>query len=361
MKSALFSAAHALLVLVSLSCGIGCSETETDKPGDDADELPSEGSSAGECDDGADNDQDGDYDCNDVDCAGAPDCSEANTPGGCGDGADNDRDGLFDCDDPDCAGLNGCGDAVEGNDPGDCADTVDNDGDGAVDCADPDCGTSADCDDYEGDEAGECADGADNDGNGAIDCDDTSCTGAPDCENASIDADGDGVMSDADCNDEDASVYPGAQDRFTDGVDQDCDGADGIDCSVLNYTPVTDPWGQGDYYVSDTSDPCADGYNAVQGGLYFQALSLSDLDRFWCICKVGGRPGSSGLFIGSNSNLHSIEGLRNIRSIGGNVTIRCNPQLDPADVTALIYTIGTSNIGGDVFDGYNKGQSQEGC
>ena len=33
-----------------------------------------EGTNVGECADGAENDSDGDYDCDDEDCAGAPDC-----------------------------------------------------------------------------------------------------------------------------------------------------------------------------------------------------------------------------------------------------------------------------------------------
>ena len=56
-----------------------------------------EGANPGECSDGADNDFDGDYDCNDSDCAGSPDCLESD----CDDGADNDQDGDFDCDDSD--------------------------------------------------------------------------------------------------------------------------------------------------------------------------------------------------------------------------------------------------------------------
>jgi hypothetical protein len=36
--------------------------------------VQTEGMNPGECSDGADNDGDGDYDCNDSDCAGAPDC-----------------------------------------------------------------------------------------------------------------------------------------------------------------------------------------------------------------------------------------------------------------------------------------------
>ena len=35
-----------------------------------------EGDVAGECSDGADNDRDGDYDCDDSDCESSPDCCD---------------------------------------------------------------------------------------------------------------------------------------------------------------------------------------------------------------------------------------------------------------------------------------------
>ncbi len=44
-----------------------------------------------------------------------------------------------------------------------------------------------------------------------------------------VDADGDGVTAGEDCNDYDASVYPGAADTYGDGADQNCDGVDGVD------------------------------------------------------------------------------------------------------------------------------------
>jgi hypothetical protein len=50
-----------------------------------------EGQNAGECSDGADNDGDGDFDCDDADCAGSPDCDEGTQDT---DGGGDDTDGT---------------------------------------------------------------------------------------------------------------------------------------------------------------------------------------------------------------------------------------------------------------------------
>lgn len=50
----------------------------------------------------------------------------------------------------------------------------------------------------------------------------------PACEPGQADADRDGSCTPADCNDTDASVYPGAPDSAGDGIDQSCDGEDGM-------------------------------------------------------------------------------------------------------------------------------------
>ena len=106
----------------------------------------------------------------------------------------------------------------------------------------------------------------DNDGDGYTtaegDCDDTDATVFPgaleipndgidqdcngsDCDGTTIDADGDGyTIVQGDCDDTDATVFPGALEILNDGIDQDCNGSD---CD------------------GTTIDADGDGYNIVQG------------------------------------------------------------------------------------------------
>ena len=164
------------------------------------------------CEDGADNDGDGDVDCEDDDC---PSCGEdCTTPG------DEDGNGLADCDDPVCAGAGTC---------------CDLDGDGWL--ADtPDCGMGGDCADQnpnrhpgieevvangfdeDCDGVDDCWRDADHDGWGAavaIDGDDLDCTNLL----------GETAQP-GDCDDALPSVYPGAAETVADGIDQDCNGGD---------------------------------------------------------------------------------------------------------------------------------------
>ncbi len=62
-----------------------------------------------------------------------------------------------------------------------------------------------------------------------------------------VDADGDGSPVDADCDDTNAEVYPGATETFYDGVDQDCSGGsdldadgDGVDSSAFGGADCDD-------------------------------------------------------------------------------------------------------------------------
>ena len=67
---------------------------------------------------------------------------------------------------------------------------------------------------------------------------DTDTTTLPTDSGEVTDADGDGYDAEDDCDDTDASVYPGATDSSVDGVDQDCDGLDGPDADGDGYVDV---------------------------------------------------------------------------------------------------------------------------
>ncbi len=161
-----------------------------------------------------------------------------------------------DCTDPGESGLaTDCNDAEDSVFPGapEVCDAVDQDcdgdlvesftdtnADGEPDCTDLDddgdgVGDAADCGPlnpavYPG--ATEVCDNIDQD------CDDdlleafadVNSNGIPDCIEG--DLDGDGATGSTDCNDTDASVYPGAAEVVDDGVDQDCDGFDTITCFI---------------------------------------------------------------------------------------------------------------------------------
>jgi hypothetical protein len=146
-------------------------------------------------------------------CSG---CSEGASARDCSDGQDNDGDGLTDCDDPDCSPY--CGDDDDDDDDSDCV-GEDCDGDGYTEA-------DGDCDDQDGSvhpSAIESCDGVDEDCDGTIDEDfDLDGDGYPDADNGACS--GAYAPEQLDCDDENASVYPGAHEDCTDGVDNDCDG-----------------------------------------------------------------------------------------------------------------------------------------
>ncbi|MCB9534321.1 MAG: hypothetical protein H6698_08455, partial [Myxococcales bacterium] len=99
----------------------------------------------------------------------------------CEDGFDNDGDGDIDCDDSDC-GFHGICTGQEM----DCDNNIDDDGDGDIDCDDLDCFncTGPECFGH-GSCGGEsdCGNGLDDNFNGYVDCHDFDCLHAPECAN----------------------------------------------------------------------------------------------------------------------------------------------------------------------------------
>lgn len=116
------------------------------------------------CNDGADNDGDGNIDFpNDLGCAAALDPDETDIPA-CADGIDNDGDGFIDFPaDVSCATF------VDNNESGlpACGDGVDNDNDGLIDFGgDPGCTSSTDVNEAE---VTQCTNGIDDDLDGMVD------------------------------------------------------------------------------------------------------------------------------------------------------------------------------------------------
>jgi len=178
-----------------------------------------------DCDAATEDEPDGDGDGSSV----CEDCDDANAEVGpnqaevCDNGIDDDCDAatvdLFDGD--------GDGDdcSVDCDDNDDTLDTLDIDGDGQTSC-------DGDCDD-----ADAAIDNLDLDGDGQTSCDGDCDDTDPDLNR--LDGDGDGYDScdDGDCDDDDPGAYPGAPESCN-GVDDDCGGTvdEGFDGDGDSYT-----------------------------------------------------------------------------------------------------------------------------
>lgn len=186
------------------------------------------------CANGVDDDEDGESDCVDQQCSGAPGCTPELV---CDDGLDDDADLRVDCADADCRYAEPCFDATPGETV--CDDAVDDDGDELVDCGDPDCvyPGSACFGPYEVAYLGECVDGLDNDADGRSDCADVDCRRdaftCPDVESNCVDGRDDDFDEAVDCGDPDCAYAADCiETQCDDAVDDDGDGR--ADCADLD-------------------------------------------------------------------------------------------------------------------------------
>ncbi len=214
--------------------GAGATCPDGSEPGDCNDSDPSRNPDAVEdCDNGVDDDCDGDRDGNDSECAsGDPDTTDDDDDGYCEVGRDRNGDG-------------------------DCRDR--GEGTGAGDCDDDDDRVSPGLDEV-------CNDGLDNDCDDDVDADDSDCR--PTCVDGDSDGYGDGCSLGEDCNDTLSSTHPGATELCTDTVDNDCDGQTNEGCDTppppppdcTDAHPCTEDFlDRGTCYHNPRSDRCSVG------------------------------------------------------------------------------------------------------
>lgn len=189
------------------------------------------------------------------------DAREGSEPGQCDDGADNDGDGYFDCDDNDCFTAPACTGEVDTGDPVEDGD-IDGDNDGFTpnegDCDDNDKNVHPGANEKCNNKDDDCDGIKDNDPvDGDTYYEDWDGDGYGDASNAmeACDQPNGYVTNDDDCDDTSNLVRPGGNEISWNGIDEDCDGLDfnGMSCAEEAAEDALAYIAGYAWYVSDTT------------------------------------------------------------------------------------------------------------
>ena len=158
----------------------------------------------------------------------------------------------------------------------------------------------------------------------------------------------------ADCNDDDASSFPGASEVVDDGIDQDCDGFPDVTCQGTYWLDLESTLTElsdlshcgvitGDLSIVDNI-PSSDldllsSLGTVQGNLQIMGTELTNLNGLANLTTIGG------IFrIEENLSLLNLSGLSSLQTVGADMNLYLNTSLtDIDDLSSL------TMIGGDMY------------